>query len=91
MSSDFQLQNYIREINAMAQENKVSTEEAVDMFVTNLVTMKPHYPGADNLNFHALGQQWNSLLSKQKVAQKAEVRKQVAKSTRSSRSRMSED
>ena len=91
MSSDFQLQDYIREINVVAQENKVSTSEAVDMFVVNLTTMKPHYPGADNLNFHILGQQWNKLLSKQKVAQKAEVKKQVTKNTRSSRPRAIED
>ena len=91
MQSDFQLQDYVQEINAMAQENKVSSTQAVEMFVTNLIVMKPHFPGANNLNFHDLGQQWNKLLSKQKVAQKTEVLKMVARGTRSSRSRTSED
>ena len=87
MSSTFNLSDYLPEINAVATANKLEPEDAVDKFVVNLTTMSGYYPGADSLNFRELGQQWNKLLSKQKVAQKAEVKKMICKSSRSSRSR----
>lgn len=87
MSSAFNLSDYLPEINAVATANKLEPDDAVDKFVVNLTTMSGHYSGADSLNFRELGQQWNKLLSKQKVAQKAEVKKMIRKGTRSSRSR----
>ena len=92
MSATVNLSDYLPEINAVATTNKLEPEDAVDKFVVNLTTMSGYYPGAESLNFRELGQQWNKLLSKQKVAQKAEVKKMIRKGTRTTRGRtLSED
>lgn len=82
---DFKLENYIEPIKAIARHNNVSASTAVDQFVTNLIIMREHYKGAPELNYHALGQQWNSLLSDEKIRQKNEVLKLVNTETRSTR------
>ena len=82
---DFKLESYIEPIKAIARHNNVSASTAVDQFVTNLIIMREHYKGAPELNYHTLGQQWNSLLSDEKIRQKNEVLKLVSTETRGTR------
>ena len=72
-SSKFQLSTYTPHILGIAEENQCTPEVALQCFIANLATMKEHYKGARGLNYHEVGQQWNKLLSKEKVAQKAET------------------
>ena len=74
MAEKFNLVNYTNHILKLAAANDSKTAEvALQCFVENLVTMKEHYKGCPELNYHELGQYWNKLLSKEKVAQKAET------------------
>lgn len=74
MAEKFNLVNHTHDILKMASANESMTPEtAAQCFIANLTTMKEHYKGCPHINFHELGQQWNKLLSKEKVAQKAEV------------------
>ena len=78
----FNLEEYIPRIKEMATANNCTVEDALEMFVVNLITMKNHYKGCADLNFHVLGQQWNSLTSDNKVLQKSVVEKALTKKTR---------
>ena len=78
----FELDKYIPEIQQMAAERKVAPDEALEMFVTNLIVMRPHFSGATNVDFHTEGQKWNKLLSDQKVQQKAKVAELLKKPVR---------
>lgn len=74
MAEKFNLVNYTNHILKLAAANDSKTAEvALQCFIENLVTMKEHYKGCPELNYHELGQHWNKLLSKEKVAQKAET------------------
>ena len=74
MAEKFNLVNHTHSIIKMATANgDMSTEEAMRCFIINLTCMKEHTKGCPDLNFHELGQQWNKLLSAEKVAQKAET------------------
>lgn len=74
MTEKFNLVNYTTHITKLAAANpQMSVEAALQCFIANLTTMKEHYEGCPELNYHELGQQWNKLLSKEKVAQKAET------------------
>lgn len=75
----FQLSMYTSQILRIADENKCTNDVALQYFITNLTTMKEHYTGASELNYHEIGQQWNKLLSKEKVAQKAETKTRLMK------------
>ena len=75
----FNLSDYTHHVLKMAETNRVDNETALQQFITNLTTMKEHHKGASELNFHSLGQQWNKLLSKEKVAQKLEARMRLSK------------
>lgn len=75
----FELQNYVKEINAIATKNGVTPTDAVGMFVINLNAMRPFYLGADDLNFRELGQQWGSLPYREKNEQRAKVLAMVKK------------
>lgn len=80
MPEKFNLINHTHDIIKLAATNDGMTPEvAVQCFIANLTTMKEHYQGCPHLNFHELGQQWNKLLSKDKVAQKAETLARVRK------------
>lgn len=80
MPEKFNLINHTHDILKLAAANDDMTPEvAVQCFIANLTTMKEHYQGCPHLNFHELGQQWNKLLSKEKVAQKAETLARVRK------------
>lgn len=74
MAEKFNLVNHTHHILKLANVNEGMTPEvALQCFIANLTTMKEHYIGCPDLNYHELGQQWNKLLSKEKVAQKAET------------------
>lgn len=74
MAEKFNLVNHTHDILKMATANEnMNPEVAMQCFIANLTTMKEHYTGCSHLNYHELGQQWNKLLSKEKVAQKAET------------------
>lgn len=75
----FQLSVYTPQIMRIAEAGKYTPEVALQCFIANLTTMKEHYEGASELNYHEIGQQWNKLLSKEKVAQKAETLARLAK------------
>lgn len=79
MEDKFQLRNYTPQIRKIAEANEWSTDLALQKFVENLTTMKEHYKGASELNYHELGQQWNRLLSKEKVAQRADTQARLSK------------
>lgn len=67
----FNLANYKEDILGVAKEHSVSAIEGLHLFVQNLVTMSEHYGGAScDINYHSLGQKWNSMLSTEKVKQK---------------------
>lgn len=74
MPEKFSLINHTTHILKIAAANEnMTVEVALQCFIANLTTMKEHYKGCPELNYHELGQQWNKLLSKEKVAQKAEA------------------
>lgn len=74
MAEKFNLVNHTHDILKVAAANDgMSPEVALQCFIANLTTMKEHYKGCPELNYHELGQQWNKLLSKEKVTQKAET------------------
>lgn len=74
MAEKFNLVNHTHDILKMAAAHEgMRPEEAMQHFIVNLTTMKEHTKGCSDLNFHELGQQWNKLLSKEKVAQKTET------------------
>lgn len=75
----FNLSDYTHKVLQIAEANNVSNETAFQYLLTNLTTMREHYKGAPDLNYHQLGQQWNKLLSKDKVAQKLEARMRLSK------------
>ena len=87
MLEKFSLVNYTTHILKIAAANgNMPVEVALQCFIANLTTMKEHYKGCPELNYHELGQQWNKLLSKEKVAQKAETLARLQKYPRGGRS-----
>lgn len=78
----FNLVDYTMDIQKIAEANKCSKEEALGKFIANLATMKEHYKGASHLNFHALGQLWNSLPGEERNTQKSEVRNRLLRVSR---------
>ena len=87
MAEKFNLVNYTTHIMQLASANENMTiEVALQCFIANLTTMKEHYKGCSELNYHELGQQWNKLLSREKVNQKAETLARLQKYPRGGRS-----
>ena len=78
----FNLVDHTMDIQKMATENKCDREKAMGMFIANLAVMKEHYKGVSHLNFHALGQLWNSLPGEERNKQKEEVRSRLKRTTR---------
>lgn len=75
----FNLSDYTHHILKIAEAMHATPDVALQYFITNLTVMKEHYTGASELNYHQLGQQWNKLLSKDKVAQKADARARLSR------------
>lgn len=86
MSEQFNLVNHTNHILKIAAANNLSVEAALQRFVENLTTMKEHYQGCPELNYHELGQRWNRLLSREKVAQKTEALARLQKYPKGGRS-----
>ena len=78
----FQIQDYTQEIKSIASANGCTVEVALNYFLTNLTVMHEHYAGASELNYHQLGQDWNKLTSREKVAQKRDALSALTKSSR---------
>ena len=84
MAEKFNLVNHTHNILKIAEANEGMTlETALQSFIVNLSIMREHYKGCSELNFHDLGQQWNKLLSKEKVEQKDETLARLKKYPRS--------
>ena len=84
MPEKFSLINHTTHILKIAAANEnMTVEVALQCFIANLTTMKEHYKGCPELNYHELGQQRNKLLSKEKVAQKTETLERRRKYPRS--------
>ena len=84
MAEKFNLVNHTHNILKIADANEgITPEVALQYFITNLIVMREHHKGCPDLNFHELGQQWNKLLSKEKVEQKAEALARLKKYPRS--------
>lgn len=80
----FNLMDHIQNIRRMANNNpNMTVEEAMDKFLANLATMKEHFKGCPDLNYHELGQAWNKLPGAVRNEQKAQVRKKLASYRRS--------
>ena len=87
MTEKFNLVNHTTNILKIAAANEGMTiEVALQCFIANLTTMREHYKGCPDLNYHVLGQQWNKLLSKEKVVQKAETLARLQKYPRGGKS-----
>lgn len=71
----FNLSNYMSEIRAVG----------LDKFLINLAVMKEQNPGASQLNFHELGQEWNKLPSAERLEQRETVEKMLNRPTRTNR------
>lgn len=83
MAEKFNLVEHTNHIMQIAAANESMTPEvALQCFIANLTTMKEHYKGCSELNFHELGQQWNKLLSREKVQQKADTLARLRKYNR---------
>ena len=84
MADKLNIVNYTNHILKLAAANDSKTAEvALQCFIENLGTMREHHKGCPELNYHELGQHWNKLLSKEKVAQKAETLARLQKYPRS--------
>lgn len=86
MPEKFNLVDYTTHILKLATTNSCTVEVALQRFIANLTTMKEHYEGCPELNYHELGQRWNKLLSRDKVAQKSETLARLQKYPRGGRS-----
>lgn len=81
----FNLADYEQAIKSIATANKVSSAEAVNKFIHNLIIMRPRYLGAeDSVDFRVLGQRWNSLPSDVRNKQKRELIEKLSRTGRRS-------
>ena len=76
---EFKLADYVSQIAALAEHNKVGAADAVEYFVVNLNSMSEYYKGTSDLNFRDLGQHWNRLNYKERNKQRRDVVALVAK------------
>lgn len=79
MASTFKLQEHATAIRGIAKRHECGAAEAVEKFIINLNTFSEHYPGAPEVDYRILGQQWNALSYKDKNKQKRATIEAVAK------------
>ena len=79
MAAKFNIADYTKSIKAIADRNECGAAEAVNMFIVNLSIMREHHPGASELNYHTLGQEWNKLNYKERNKQQQEAIKAVSR------------
>lgn len=72
MEPKFNLLDYVDTVRNLAkeQDNMVSLEQAIGMFIVNLNTFSDYYKGTENLNIRTLGQAWGRLSSEEKNTQR---------------------
>lgn len=79
----FNLTNYTKDIRSGATSSEVTLEEALNQFIYNLVIMRDHYKiFSSEIDFRALGQQWNRLSSDERNTQKAACYNTLNRATR---------
>ena len=69
------IKKYIWEIFDFGNKNNVDIGVARDMFLTNCESGFAKYEGADNVDYQALGKEWNALTDTEKAAVKNEYHK----------------
>ena len=70
----FDLKNFEKEIRDYATKQNVSIEVATSRFIYNLTVMRPEIGDFNSqLDFRAMGQQWNKLSSDVRNKQKASI------------------
>lgn len=72
------INEHIWSIWNIGRENDVDIGVAKDMFITNLEQKKAVYHGADELDYAALGAEWEKLSTDQKTEQRETYRKITA-------------
>lgn len=72
------LKNYTMEIFDIAKENNADIGVGKDMFLANLEHRKASYPGADHLDYAALGAEWAAMSDEEKGEQREFYRKLTA-------------
>ena len=75
----FNLNDYTQAVLQIAKENSYTVEVAFQCFLANLSTMQEHFKGAVGINYHELGQCWNSLPNAEKLSQKTEMKARLAR------------
>lgn len=76
------LLDYTTEVRAIATKGKTDLTTAVDMFITNLTTMREFNAGTGTLNYHTLGQAWNKLKYSEKLEQRKQMYTDLSSTTR---------
>lgn len=76
------LSDYEKELRTYMTQDNMTPERAVGHFITNLLVMREQYPVAPSVNFHELGQHWNSLPSEERNRQKAATISLLQRATR---------
>ena len=69
---------YIWSIFDLGKTNNVDIGVAKDLFLANLTQKKAVYPGADELDYAALGEEWEALSTKEQTAQREAYRQITA-------------
>lgn len=72
------LNAYIWEIFDIGRANHMDIGVAEDMFLTNLTQKKAAYPGAEGLDYAALGEAWEALSTEEQSAQREAYRQITA-------------
>lgn len=78
----FQLSDYLSEINAICRKEGCTKTAAVDRMVFNLNTFNEYNVGTKTLNYHVLGQLWGNLPCAQKIAQVKQAKELIMRKGR---------
>lgn len=69
----FTLANYEKEVRNYMNTKDLEPVKAVEHLVVNLRVMKDFYPISSEMNFRALGQEWNNLPSDDRIKQQRDL------------------
>ena len=81
----FTLANYEKEVRNYMNTKDLEPAKAVEHLVVNLRVMKDFYPISSEMNFRALGQEWNSLPSDDRIKQQRDLVATLKRGPRGSR------
>lgn len=80
----FELKMYEKDIRDGATKASIKNDDALTRFILNLAVMRPQFDiFSSEINFRALGQQWNALPSDTRNKQKKEMLELLSKSSKS--------